>query len=95
MAVLEITRVDVNEKFINLGATSLDIVRIHNKFDASIRKMTSVTDMFEYTTIRELANYLEHKNSSVPEKENSLNRAKIRESAGARRRNRRHPVVVR
>lgn len=93
--VLDIGRVDVNEKFINMGATSLDIVRIHNNFEEPIRKMTSVTDLFEYTTIRDLANYLEHKKDSRHEKENTLNRAKIRRLAGARRNIRRHPEVVR
>ena len=56
--VIGLERISVHESFFDLGATSLDLVRIHRKMQASIDSRISVVKLFQYPTVHSLAESL-------------------------------------
>jgi amino acid adenylation domain-containing protein len=57
--VLEVERVGLDDNFFDLGATSLDVIRINNRIKAIFGQEIPVVTMFRYPTIRSLLRYLE------------------------------------
>ncbi len=62
---LGIEKVSVDESFFDLGATSLDVVSIHNKLKLKLKIDLSILDLFDKPTIRILSNYIEQKDKQV------------------------------
>ena len=56
--VLELEQISVTSNFFNVGATSLHIIRIHNKLQEVFGQEVSVTDIFRHATVRSLAQYM-------------------------------------
>ncbi|HEX6650301.1 MAG TPA: beta-ketoacyl synthase N-terminal-like domain-containing protein, partial [Pyrinomonadaceae bacterium] len=59
--VLQIDRVDVDDNFFDLGGHSLLIVRLQYLLQQLLQAELTVTDLFEYPTIRSLAKHLSRK----------------------------------
>ena len=57
--VLNLEKVGIYDNFFALGGTSLDLLKVNMKLNAAFGREIRVTAMFEYTTIRSLAQYLE------------------------------------
>ncbi|MDF1815038.1 MAG: amino acid adenylation domain-containing protein, partial [Verrucomicrobiales bacterium] len=62
--VLEMPVIPPNINFFDLGASSLQIARIHEKIQAALNTEFPVTDFFHYTTVKELSGHLGNKNDS-------------------------------
>jgi acyl carrier protein len=56
--VLGVERVGVNDNFFELGGHSLLIVRVSSKLREALQKDVSIVNMFEYPTVKALAQYL-------------------------------------
>ena len=66
--VLELERVGVNRNFFDLGGNSLSLTRIYGqllKQLPDLTKNTTMVDLFTYSTIRQLSQYLSGENNSV------------------------------
>ncbi|RXJ94835.1 hypothetical protein CRV00_05750 [Malaciobacter molluscorum] len=85
---LNILKVSVEESFFDLGATSLDVVTIHNKLEKELKITLSILDFFDKPTIRALSEYLEEKEN---ETNNILNQARMK----VKNNNRRQRVIKR
>ncbi len=59
-AVLEVDSVGFDENFFDLGATSLLALRAHETIVENIGGDLAYTDMFRFTTVRALAQHLDH-----------------------------------
>lgn len=59
--VLRLETVGLDENFFDVGGDSLAIIALHSNLQKSLGIEISVTDLFEFTTIRTLARHLEAK----------------------------------
>jgi acyl-CoA synthetase (AMP-forming)/AMP-acid ligase II len=66
-SVLNVPEVGVNDNFFDLGGHSLLIVQVHSKLRGVIEHDLSIVEMFQYPTVRSLANRLARRPTSVPE----------------------------
>jgi amino acid adenylation domain-containing protein len=55
---LKLDRVGVDDNFLDLGGTSLKIIRVMSRLKAYLKKEIPVVTLFRYPTIRSLANFL-------------------------------------
>jgi natural product biosynthesis luciferase-like monooxygenase protein len=55
---LKIERVGVTENFFDLGGHSLLVVQLHNQLKQALNTPLSLTDLYQYPTIRSLSEYL-------------------------------------
>lgn len=63
--ILNIDSISVNDSFYEIGGNSLLIIQMHNKIEKYFKNLVKVTDLFVYSTIRELAGFiLKQKESS-------------------------------
>jgi aspartate racemase len=74
-ATLGIQKVSRNDNFFELGGDSLDATRVHTKLSNSLNRELTITDLFQYPTVRSLARYIGQKSDG----ETTLN--KVRERA--------------
>lgn len=65
--VLAITHVDIDSSFFEVGCNSLNVIMIHKKLIKQFPQLT-VTDMFQYPTIRQLSAYVD-RGESIAEAE--------------------------
>jgi amino acid adenylation domain-containing protein len=65
--LLGLERVGINDNFFELGGTSLLIIRLANTLEAQWQITVNITTLFEYPTIRRLANYLEVRETPDPD----------------------------
>jgi amino acid adenylation domain-containing protein len=63
--VLETDEIERSANFFDLGASSLHIARVHEKLQAAMSKVFSITYFFEYSTIDELSQFLEKQRSTI------------------------------
>ncbi len=62
---LGIEKVSVEESLFDLGATSLDVVTIHNQLEKKLKIDLSILDLFDKPTIRTLSDYILHKDNQA------------------------------
>jgi acyl carrier protein len=55
---LKIERVGVTDNFFDLGGHSLLVVQLHNQLKQALNAPLSLTDLYQYPTIRSLSEYL-------------------------------------
>ena len=55
---LKIERVGVTENFFDIGGHSLLVVQLHNQLKQALNMPLSLTDLYQYPTIRSLSEYL-------------------------------------
>jgi len=65
---LGIEKVGINDTFFDLGATSLDLVQLGAKLEASFEKKIPVVDLFSYPTVNLLAKKLAQEDQDSPGK---------------------------
>jgi acyl carrier protein len=81
--VLGLKQVGLNDNFFELGGHSLLMVKAQAKLSAELKTTISIVEMFQYPTIRALAQHLDQP-SSKPEKpklQKTLERVKLRAEA--------------
>ena len=66
--VIQLETVGIHNKFFELGADSLQLVRIHQKLQDALEKYFPLVEMFNHPTVNFLANYL----SSVSDDDPSI-----------------------
>jgi len=57
--VLNLSDVNTDENFFDLGGHSLLLAQVHNKFPKNLKAKISMVDLFKYPTIHALAHFLE------------------------------------
>ncbi|MFS4481483.1 non-ribosomal peptide synthetase [Hyunsoonleella sp. 2307UL5-6] len=60
VSVLEIAQIGVNENFIRIGGNSLDGISITSRLKALLELEVSITDVFNYPTIRSYSKHIEN-----------------------------------
>jgi len=83
--VLGIERVSTHDNFFDVGANSLHLVRAQNKLQDAFKQDISVLNLFEYTTISALAEYLSQDRVEQSSVQQAHSRAEIRRAAKKRR----------
>jgi acyl carrier protein len=53
--VLSLNQVSPDDNFFDLGGDSLQLLEVHAELGKALTSQLSVTDLFEYTTVRSLA----------------------------------------
>ncbi|KUI98279.1 non-ribosomal peptide synthetase [Vibrio sp. MEBiC08052] len=61
--ILSVPSVDLESSFFSLGATSVDVVAFYRKLKQSLSCELSTSDLFKYTSIRKLADFIVSKDS--------------------------------
>lgn len=56
--VLKLEVVGLNENFFDIGGHSLLVVQLHKQLKEAVEQPVSLTDLYQYTTVRSLAEYL-------------------------------------
>ncbi|RXJ81158.1 non-ribosomal peptide synthetase [Arcobacter sp. F2176] len=79
---LSIEKVSVEESLFDLGATSLDVVTIHNQLETKLNINLSILDLFDKPTIRTLCLHIEQKDNQV---NNILTQARQKAKTTSRR----------
>jgi len=87
--ILRVERVGLDDNFFDLGGDSLMIVAAHSNLQKMFEVEIPVTDLFEFTTIRTLAQHLGEKTPSGPSFSEVQLQAKRQREAFARQRGRR------
>lgn len=91
--VLEIKRASIHDKFFNLGANSLHIVRIQNNLKKILKQDITVLDLFENTTISDLAQYLTRNRGEHRFVQQARGRAEARKEATEKRKTRKKSLI--
>ncbi|MBD2200522.1 hypothetical protein H6G08_34690 [Calothrix anomala FACHB-343] len=73
--VLHLEKVGINDNFFDIGGHSLLMAQVNNKLRAILQRDISVVTMFQYPTIRSLAQYLSQKVEDVPSLQSTRDRA--------------------
>ena len=79
--MLHLEKVGIDDNFFDLGGHSLLIIQVHSRLQESLKRDLSITDLFEYPTIRSLTQYLSKETSEVSSFEASDQRAEGRIAA--------------
>ena len=79
--VLGIKEVGLNDNFFELGGDSLLIIQAQNKVIKTLNKNLSIADLFKYSTISALAEYLSDKTVGTAKYQNIKERASRKEAA--------------
>jgi amino acid adenylation domain-containing protein len=82
--VLGLPQVGVRDNFFDLGGDSLSIIRVHSQLESRFRTPISVVDLFRYTTVSELARYVEQGAGHAGPGEEADDRARKRRDAVVR-----------
>lgn len=77
--ILNIEQISVAQNLFELGATSLDVVRASKLIEARLQRPLSAVNLFEYTTIRALAQFLTN------DQQESIEDRREAQAAGKRR----------
>ena len=62
--ILKLTEVGLDQNFFDLGGDSLLLVAVHSNLQKALQMEIPLTDLFEFSTIRKLAQHLGHTKSS-------------------------------
>jgi len=87
--VLNVQNVGVDDNFFDLGGDSLLLVAVHSNLQKLLQTEISLTDLFEFSTIRKLAQHLGHAESNTAIASDSKERAERQREAFTRFRGRR------
>jgi len=79
---LGVEQVGLDQNFFDLGAHSLIVAEVHMQLQQSLGREISLVDMFQFPTVRALANHLSGEDAATP----VLNRAERRLAARQQRR---------
>ena len=87
-SVIDIEKISINQKFFDLGANSIDIVKIQARLANELELDVSVIDIFENATIQELAIFCLNKHGSKNKdiSDSVSEKVKARQAAAARKR---------
>jgi amino acid adenylation domain-containing protein len=88
-AVLGLQKVGINDNFFELGGHSLLIAQTHSQLRESTGKDVSIVELFQYPTIRALADHLSQKGSKKSSFEENSQRANQQKQAINRHKQRR------
>jgi len=87
--IIEVEKPSIHAKFFDMGANSLDIVKMCSLISEKIESDISITNFFEYPTIKSLADHLICKNTAPSSKEKLQKKiAARRKAAGKKRKSR-------
>lgn len=86
---LALEQFDLSDNFFDLGGNSLILVTIHAKLEKSFQMTIPITALFEFTTVRAIAEYLTGKVSGEASVSSAQERARRQRAAFARQRARR------
>jgi amino acid adenylation domain-containing protein len=81
---LGVEQVGLDQNFLDLGAHSLMVAEVHMQLQQSLGREISLVDMFQFPTVRALANHLSGQDAAAP----VLNRAERRLAARQQQRRR-------
>jgi natural product biosynthesis luciferase-like monooxygenase protein/amino acid adenylation domain-containing protein len=87
--VLQVTQVGVNDNFFDIGGHSLLVVKVHVRLRAAIDRPVTITDLFRFPTVQQLAAHLGGAAPAAPTGEAAQARADARRDALQARRARR------
>ncbi|MCC5622906.1 SDR family NAD(P)-dependent oxidoreductase [Nostoc sp. CHAB 5715] len=79
--VLGLKNVGLHDNFFELGGDSLLIIKVRNKILKTLNKNLSIADLFEYSTINSLVEYLDKKSLEKPIFQQADERASRKEAA--------------
>jgi len=79
---LKLDRVGIDDNFLDLGGTSLKIIRVMSRLKAYLKKEIPVVTLFRYPTIRSLANYLTQLETPATSKERTNIKPPIKSFSG-------------
>ncbi|HKP12540.1 MAG TPA: amino acid adenylation domain-containing protein, partial [Blastocatellia bacterium] len=86
---LGVERVGVDDNLFDLGGHSLLLVRIHDKMRAALGREFPIIKLFEFPTIRSIAEHLSEKADAPPAQSENLDRGRARRESLAGRARRR------
>ena len=72
--VLQVDRVGADENFFDLGAHSLQMVRVHAVLNQRIEKPIPLVALFQYPNVRTLSSFIERTGAEVAASGQGLNR---------------------
>jgi acyl carrier protein len=78
---LGVEQIELDKNFLDLGAHSLMVAEVHMQLQQSLGREISLVDMFQFPTVRALANHLNGQDTAAP----VLNRAERRLAARQQR----------
>ena len=84
--VLRTEKVSIHSNFFDLGATSIDIIVIHNNLEEAYQRDFNILLIFEHPTISSLAKYLLDEDEEVDLTTSTLDQARAHKTARQRRR---------
>jgi amino acid adenylation domain-containing protein len=87
--VLNVQNVGVDDNFFDLGGDSLLLVAVHSNLQKLLQREIPLTDLFEFSTVRKLAQHLGHAESKTAVASDSKQRAQRQREAFTRFRGRR------
>ncbi|MGE5343095.1 MAG: amino acid adenylation domain-containing protein [Candidatus Omnitrophota bacterium] len=58
-------QIGVHDNFFDLGGTSMDVIRASVRISAEFKKEIPIVMLYQYTTIRALAGFIDHKDEAV------------------------------
>jgi acyl carrier protein len=85
-AALRQDTVGVNDNFFDLGADSLMITVVHRQLLSQLKREIPITDLFQFPTIRSLAEHLGQKQAESDLGDKTQARAQLQRAAMARNR---------
>lgn len=87
--VLNVHNVGLDDNFFDLGGDSLLLVAVHSNLQKFLQREIPLTDLFEFSTVRKLAQHLGHTESKTAIASDSKQRAQRQREAFTRLRGRR------
>src|SRR5258708_40025574 len=87
--ILRVPHVGLDDNFFDLGGDSLLLVAVHSNLQKILRTQIALTDLFEFATIRKLAQHLGHAESVTAPLSDGQERAQRQRGAFTRFRGRR------
>jgi non-ribosomal peptide synthase protein (TIGR01720 family) len=79
--MLQLEEISTEENLFDLGAHSLLVVELHRRLCETIGQSFPLVSMFQFPTIRNLANHLQHKSDGMPSAGEVRNRAQRQRAA--------------
>jgi acyl carrier protein len=83
--VLGVERVGVHDNFFDLGGRSLLVVQVHGKLQRLLEREFPLVDLFKYTTVHTVAEYLNAGETGESSVEQGTGRAETRKAMRRRR----------
>lgn len=84
--VLGVEQITSNDNFFDLGGDSILLVQVHAELQAILNRTFSITDLFQYSSVRSLSNYLEGQASQLLAGSDIADRIRKRQNAMAKQR---------